>query len=94
MTGLSLRTVRSGLASGWIPSRKLGDSRLIPAAWVHALTNAEADAIADRYSPNNQYYAASSPHGRAGYSRLLRPFGDFIRTLRGTLARAIICAQV
>jgi|SRR5579884_131561 len=46
LTGLGLRTIYQGVYAGWIPSRKIGNSRLIPASWLAAATDHEADAIA------------------------------------------------
>ena len=62
LTGLGLRTIYEGIYAGRIPSRKIGDARLIPASWLLAQTDTEADDIrrafafqVGRKSPKNQY---------------------------------------
>lgn len=78
LLGLSLRTIYEGIYAGWIPSRKIGNARLIPAAWLLALTDREADGIAasfrsgDFNSPKNQYYLGNGPSARGGPLRLLK----------------------
>jgi excisionase family DNA binding protein len=72
LTGLGLRTIYEGVYAGWIPSRKIGNSRLIPAAWVHATTDREADAIASANMPKYQYTLATRPRTRADVLRLLQ----------------------
>lgn len=34
LTGLSIRTVYKGIYEGWIPSCKIGNARLVSAAWL------------------------------------------------------------
>ena len=60
LTGLSLRTIYAGIYAAWIPSRKVGNSRLIPAAWLHALTDREAETIARNF-PSYQYTLGTRP---------------------------------
>ena len=50
LLGLSLRTVYEGVYAGWIPSRKIGNSRLIPAVWLEATSDEEAQRIASHLS--------------------------------------------
>lgn len=80
LCGLSLRTIYEGVYSGWIPSRKIGNSRLIPAAWVEA----ETDAAAASYR-NNRYYFGNRARTDAGRSRLLQYPSVALRaiTMRG-----------
>lgn len=76
LLGISLRTVYEGIYAGWIPSRKIGNSRLIPAAWLKAATDEEAAALtlAERAtsSHNIRYYFGNRPRMHAGRSRLLQ----------------------
>jgi excisionase family DNA binding protein len=79
LTGLGLRTVYADVYAGIIPSPKIGDARLIPASWLLARTDADAEEIrqalappARRYSPKNRYSLGKSPRDRRGLSRLLR----------------------
>ena len=44
LTGLSLRTIYAGVYAGWIPSRKIGNSRVIPAEWLSS-TEERKEAI-------------------------------------------------
>lgn len=48
LTGLGLRTIYADIYAGIIPSRKIGDARLIPASWLLARTDAEAEEIRQR----------------------------------------------
>lgn len=71
LTGLGLRTIYEGIYAGRIPSRKIGDARLIPASWLLAQTDAEADDIRQafafqhaRNSPKNQYSLGNRPRRR------------------------------
>lgn len=91
LTGLGLRTVYEGIYAGRIPSRKIGDARLIPAAWLLAQTDAQADDIqqrlasrSERNSPKNRYSLGNSPRTPPGLLRLLRMFDS--QQLRGALA--------
>lgn len=54
LLGLSLRTVYEGVYAGWIPSRKIGNSRLIPAVWLEATNDEEAERIASRLSEEQE----------------------------------------
>jgi excisionase family DNA binding protein len=56
LTGLGLRTIYADIYAGIIPSRKIGDARLIPASWLLAQSDAEAEQIRERF-------AATSRHG-------------------------------
>ena len=49
LLGLGLRTVYEGVYAGWIPSRKIGNSRLIPAAWLTAASQEDAAFIAEQF---------------------------------------------
>jgi len=93
LLGLSLRTVYEGVYAGWIPSRKVGNSRLIPAAWLEASTDQEADRIGARVaeaqrlrqsdSPENRYSLDKSPRVLRGLLRLVRnAFSHQLRTSR------------
>lgn len=79
LTGLGLRTIYEGIAAGRIPSRKIGDARLIPASWLLAQTDIEADNIwqalasqRPRNFPENRYSLGKSPCDPRGLLRLLR----------------------
>ena len=65
LTGLALRTVYEGIYAGWIPSRKIGNSRLIPAAWLHAQTDREAEIALGGF-PRYQYTLGTRPRWRQG----------------------------
>lgn len=93
LLGLSLRTVYEGVYAGWIPSRKVGNSRLIPASWLEASTDREAEHISSqmgeakrarsRNSPKNRYSLAKSPRDLRGFLRLVRnAFSHQLRTAR------------
>ena len=45
LTGLGLRTIYEGIYAGRIPSRKIGDARLIPTSWLLAQNDTEAEEI-------------------------------------------------
>lgn len=45
LTGLGLRTIYADVYAGIIPSRKIGDARLIPASWLLAQTDEQAQEI-------------------------------------------------
>lgn len=45
LTGLGLRTIYADVYAGIIPSRKIGDARLIPASWLLAQTDEQAEEI-------------------------------------------------
>lgn len=53
LTGLGLRTIYADVYAGIIPSRKIGNARLIPAAWLLAQTDAEADDIRQASAPRS-----------------------------------------
>lgn len=79
LTGLGLRTVYEGIYAGWIPSRKIGDARLIPASWLLAETDAQAEEIRQTFahsvrsnSPKNRYSLGNSPCTLPGLLRLVR----------------------
>jgi excisionase family DNA binding protein len=59
LTGLGLRTVYGLIYTGHIPSRKIGDARLVPAAWVTAENDEAAARIAEQFRtasiPKNRY---------------------------------------
>lgn len=56
LLGLSLRTIYEGIYAGWIPSRKIGNSRLIPAAWLKVGSDTSQEWLAQSTnSPNNRY---------------------------------------
>lgn len=91
LTGLGLRTVYANVYAGIIPSRKIGDARLIPASWLFAQTEAEAEEIrrtfADpprRNSPKNRYSLGKSPRMLLGLLRLVQML--FSQQLRGAAA--------
>lgn len=77
LTGLGLRTIYEGIYAGWIPSRKIGNSRLIPAAWLFARTDREAENIAtDQATPQSTdiLWALARAAARAIASRAARLF--------------------
>jgi excisionase family DNA binding protein len=74
LTGLGLRTVYAQVYSGSIPSRKIGNSRLIPASWLAAGAS-DADRIrtalaapAASKTPKNRYTLGSAPRDPRGAS--------------------------
>jgi excisionase family DNA binding protein len=82
LTGLGLRTVYAGVYSGTIPSRKIGNARLIPASWLLA-DQRSADTIVANFSPRFEseserqrrklrYSVDDGPHAPCGASRFLR----------------------
>jgi excisionase family DNA binding protein len=75
LTGLGLRAVYSGIYDGSIPSRKIGNSRLIPASWLLA-NGKEAEEIKRAFeathSPKNRYSFAFGPPAPGGPSHLVR----------------------
>ena len=84
LTGLGLRTIYAGVYSGSIPSRKIGNSRLIPAAWILADQHA-ADEMARQAPPSEappgagrrrklRYSVDDTPRHSRGVSRFLRLF--------------------
>jgi excisionase family DNA binding protein len=78
LLGLSLRTIYEGIYEGRIPSRKIGNARLIPAAWLEAESDQEAAEIAGRVraaapnSPKNRSYLGNGPSAHGGPLRLLK----------------------
>lgn len=72
LTGLSLRTIRSGLAAGTIPSRKIGDSRLIPASWVYAESEVQASEIVEATRERTSILSRVATLGRAWLWRQMR----------------------
>lgn len=58
LTGLGLRTIYSNVYAGIIPSRKIGDARLIPAPWLPAHTDEEAETIRQACTPPPQRKSA------------------------------------
>jgi hypothetical protein len=95
ITGLALRTVANRLADGTIPSRKVGDARLIPAEWIEAPDDLRAAEIAEKfalatrkrtYSPRNRYSLWSSPRESRGLFHFLRiPDSHFLRKWKTAL---------
>jgi excisionase family DNA binding protein len=59
LTGLSLRTIYAHIYSGLIPSRRIGDARLVLASWVTADSDEAAARIAEEFRqkdiPKNRY---------------------------------------
>ena len=90
LTGLGLRTIYADVYAGIIPSRKIGDARLIPASWLLARTDEEAEEIRQalarprrRNSPKNRYSLGKSPRSSRRLLRLLRiAFSHQLRTAR------------
>lgn len=74
LLGIALRTVYEGIYAGWIPSRKVGNSRLIPASWLFDQQDARPlpPRVADRYIPKNRYSLGNCVRASRTQSRLLR----------------------
>ena len=82
LTGLGLRTVYAGVYSGEIPSRKIGNARLIPAAWLlgnqrfadefSADLSSRTESAAVRQRRNLRYSVDDAPLAPCGASRFLR----------------------
>lgn len=91
LTGLGLRTIYADVYAGIIPSRKIGDARLIPASWLLAKTDEQAEEIRQslarprrRNSPKNRYSLGKSPRAPRRLSRLLRiPLSQEMRASGG-----------
>lgn len=79
LTGICIRTIRDQIARGKIPTRKIGVARLIPASWVEAATETEAELVRLGYIeparvniPKNPYSLGNGPCAHAGPLRLAR----------------------
>jgi excisionase family DNA binding protein len=71
LTGLALRTIRERLYADEIPSRKVGGARLIPAAWLHAGSDEEADLIAEEHRRKYRYTIGNGPFAHEGPLRAM-----------------------
>jgi excisionase family DNA binding protein len=71
LTGLGLRTIRERMYADEIPSRKIGGSRLIPASWLHAQTDDEANGVAEEHRRKYRYTFGNGPFAHEGPLRLM-----------------------
>lgn len=99
LLGLSLRTIYEGVYAGWIPSRKIGNSRLIPASWLEASTDREAEHIssqireAERISPQmgeaSRNRPRNSPKNRYSLAKSPRDLRGFLRLVRNAFSHQL-----